>query len=38
MNIYSSMNDRLKSQHLVISELIKDPDNDLINRQPAKGK
>ena len=38
MNIYSSIIDRLNSQHLVISELIKDLDNDTINKQPATDK
>ena len=38
MIIYSSITDRLFSQHLVISELIKDLDNNIINRQPAKDK
>ena len=38
MNIYSSITDRLKSQHLAISEIIKDLDDDLINKQFAKDK
>ena len=38
MKIYSSINDRLRSQHHVIYELIKDLDNNLIDKQPAKDK
>lgn len=38
MKIYSSINDRLKNQHLVISELIRTLDDDLINIEPSKGK
>ncbi|MEJ2196189.1 MAG: DinB family protein [Ignavibacteriaceae bacterium] len=38
MKIYSSITDRLKSQHHVIYELIKDLDNNLIEKQPAKDK
>ncbi len=38
MNIYPSINDRLRSQHLVVSELIKTLDDNLINKQPSGGK
>jgi len=38
MKIYSSINDRLRSQHLVVSELIKTLDDDLINKEPSSGK
>jgi uncharacterized damage-inducible protein DinB len=38
MKIYSSILDRLRSQHQVIYELIKDLDNNLIEKQPAKDK
>jgi len=38
MNIYSSITDRLNSQHLVIPELIKDLDDDLINKRPEENK
>ncbi|MCH9029311.1 MAG: DinB family protein, partial [Bacteroidetes bacterium] len=38
MKIYSSINDRLKSQHLAVSELIRTLDDDLINKDPSRGK
>jgi uncharacterized damage-inducible protein DinB len=38
MKMYSSINDRLKSQHLVVGELIRTLDNDLINNKPSRGK
>ena len=38
MKIYSAITDRLKNQHHIIHELIKDLDNKLIDRQPAKDK
>ncbi len=38
MKIYSSITDRLNSQHLVIPELIKDLDDDLINKRPEENK
>jgi len=38
MKIYSSINDRLKSQHLVVSELIRTLDDYLINKEPSRGK
>ena len=38
MKIYYSILDRLRSQHQVIYELIKDLDNNLIEKQPAKDK
>ena len=38
MKIYSAMTDRLRNQHHIIHELIKDLDNKLIDKQPAKDK
>jgi uncharacterized damage-inducible protein DinB len=38
MKIYSTITDRLKIQHLVIHDLIKDLDDELINKYPAKDK
>jgi uncharacterized damage-inducible protein DinB len=38
MKIYSSITERLKYQHLVIHDLIKDLDDELINKHPAKDK
>jgi len=38
MEIYSSITDRLNSQHLVIKELIKNLDKEIINRRPEIGK
>ena len=38
MEIYPSIKDRLNSQHLAIKELIKDLDEDFINRRPETGK
>lgn len=38
MEIYTSIKERLKSQHLAIKELIKDLDEDFINRRPETGK
>ena len=38
MKLYSSINDRLKSQHLAVSELIRTLDDDLINKEPSRGK
>ncbi len=37
MIIYSSINDRLKSQHLAVGELIRTLDDDLINKEPSRG-
>ncbi len=38
MIIYSSINDRLKSQHLAVGELIRTLDDDLITEEPFRGK
>ena len=38
MKIYSTITDRLKIQHLVIHDLIKDLDDELINKYPTKDK
>jgi len=38
MEIYPSIKDRLNSQHFAIKELIKDLDEDFINRSPETGK
>ena len=38
MEIYSSVKDRLNSQHLAIKELIKNLDEEFINRRPETGK
>jgi len=38
MLIYHSIRDRLKSQHLAIKELIKNPDEDFINKRHETGK
>jgi len=38
MEIYPSIKDRLNSQHLAIKELIKNLDEDFINRRPETGK
>jgi uncharacterized damage-inducible protein DinB len=38
MQIYSSIKDRLNSQHLAIKELIKNLDEEFINRRPETGK
>ncbi len=38
MEIYPSITDRLNSQHLVIKELIKNLDKEIINRKSETGK
>ncbi len=38
MEIYPSIKDRLNSQHLAINELIKNLDEEFINRRPEIGK
>ncbi len=38
MEIYPSIKDRLNSQHLAIKELIKNLDEEFINRRPEIGK
>ncbi len=38
MEIYPSIKDRLNSQHLAIKELIKNLDEEIINRRPETGK
>ncbi|MFB3057050.1 MAG: DinB family protein [Ignavibacteriaceae bacterium] len=38
MEIYPSIKDRLNSQHLAIKELIKNLDEEFINRRPETGK
>jgi uncharacterized damage-inducible protein DinB len=38
MEIYPSIKDRLNSQHLAIKELIKNLDEDFINKRPEPGK
>jgi len=38
MEIYTSIKDRLNSQHLAIKELIKNLDEEFINRRPETGK
>jgi uncharacterized damage-inducible protein DinB len=38
MKIYTSINDRLNTQHLAIRELIRNLDEEIINRRPEIGK
>ncbi|MGD8306965.1 MAG: DinB family protein, partial [Ignavibacteria bacterium] len=38
MLLHESILDRLKSQHLAISKIIKDVDVDLLNKSPEPGK
>lgn len=38
MEIYTSIKDRLNSQHLAIKELIRNLDEEFINRRPETGK
>jgi len=38
MEIYTSIKDRLNTQHLAIKELIKNLDEEFINRRPNTGK
>ena len=38
MEIYTSIKDRLNTQHLAIKELIKNLDEEIINRRPETGK
>ncbi|MGB5849857.1 MAG: DinB family protein [Ignavibacteriaceae bacterium] len=38
MEIYPSIKDRLNSQHLAIKELLKNLDEEFINRRPETGK
>ena len=38
MEIYTSIKDRLISQHLAIKELIRNLDEEFINRRPETGK
>jgi len=38
MEIYPSIKDQLNSQHLAINELIKQLDEEFINRRPETGK
>ncbi len=38
MEIYTSIKDRLNSQHLSIKELIRNLDEEFINRRPETGK
>jgi uncharacterized damage-inducible protein DinB len=38
MELYPTIIDRLKIQHLVIPELVKDLDDELINKHPEKDK
>jgi uncharacterized damage-inducible protein DinB len=38
MELYTSIKDRLNSQHLAIRELIRNLDEEIINRRPEIGK
>ncbi len=38
MKLYSSIIDRLNTQHLTIKELIKNLDDEIINKEPEPGK
>ena len=38
MEIYTSIKDRLNSQHLAIKELIRNLDEEIINKRPETGK